>query len=102
MGCEGLRDIDMKKPRFILDCDRIIPDRLNLLQRCACEDLHFFNLRGSRKQFIGSRPQCLRNLASQVGIAAPSFAKVSKMPNFPGASLIAYHFKVPFSFSASG
>ena len=25
-----------------------------------------------------------------------SFAKVSKMPNFPGPSLIAYHFKVSF------
>jgi hypothetical protein len=31
-----------------------------------------------------------------------SFAKVSKIPNFPGPSLIAYHFKVAFSFSASG
>src|SRR5882762_5298401 len=31
-----------------------------------------------------------------------SFAKVSKMPNFPGPILIAYHFKVAFSFSASG
>jgi len=27
---------------------------------------------------------------------AASFANVSKMPNFPGPSLIAYHFKVAF------
>jgi len=31
-----------------------------------------------------------------------SFANVSKMPNFPGPILIAYHFKVAFSFSVSG
>jgi hypothetical protein len=31
-----------------------------------------------------------------------SFAKVSKMLNFPGPILIAYHFKVAFSLSASG
>src|SRR5258706_12201447 len=31
-----------------------------------------------------------------------SFAKLSKMPNLAGPILNAYHFKVPFSFSASG
>src|ERR1700730_17810228 len=31
-----------------------------------------------------------------------SFAMVSKMPNFRGAILNAYYFKVPFSFSARG
>ena len=30
-----------------------------------------------------------------------SFAKVSKMPNFRGPILNAYHFEVPFSFRAS-
>jgi hypothetical protein len=32
IGGEGLLDVDMKKPRFVLDCDRMIPDGLNLPQ----------------------------------------------------------------------
>src|SRR6266852_5626299 len=46
------------------NCSRLV------LQKCACKDLHFFDLRGNREQFVGPSPQRLRNLASQVGIAA--------------------------------
>src|SRR5438309_8107399 len=35
------------------------------LEGCACKDFHFMHLRRNRKQLVGSRLQCLRNIATQ-------------------------------------
>src|SRR6267142_967557 len=57
------------------------------LPRCACKNLHFFDLRRSREQFVGPSPQGLRNLASQVGIAARVICKGVEDAELPRSDL---------------
>src|SRR5215471_7440173 len=66
------------------------------------QDLHFCHLWRNRKYFAGPRRQRLRDLASQAGIAARFICKSVEDAELPRPSLIAYHFKVAVSFSASG
>src|SRR5580692_1332203 len=58
-----------------------------VLQRRACKDLHLFDLRGCREQFVCTRPQRLRNLATQVSIAAPFICKGVEDAEFPWPKL---------------
>src|SRR5258705_8418737 len=58
-----------------------------VLQRRACKDLHFFDLRGSREQFVGPSPQRLRNLASEVRIATRFICKGVEDPELPRPDL---------------
>src|SRR5580692_1888605 len=66
-----------------------------VLQRRGCENLHLFDLRWSREQFIGPRPQRLRNLTAQVSVAAPFVCKGIEDAELPRPKLD----RIPFQRS---
>ena len=73
-----------------------------VLQRCACKNLDFFDLRGSREQFVGPRPQRLRNLATQVGIATPFICKGVEDAELPRPKLDRIPFQGPIFIDREG
>src|SRR5580658_9476293 len=73
-----------------------------VLQRCACKDLHFFDLRGSREQFVGPRTQRLSNVASQVGIATPFICKGVEDTELPRTKLDRIPFQGPIFIEREG
>src|SRR5438445_5648950 len=65
------------------------------LEGCACKDFDFLHLRRNRKQLVGSRPQCLGNIATQVGIAARFICKGVEDPEPPRPELHPLPFQGP-------
>src|ERR1700730_17333151 len=65
-------------------------------QGCVRKDLHFFHLWRNRKEFAGPRSQCLRDLASQVGIAARFICRGVEDAKLPRPELERIPFQCPF------